>query len=130
MASNKPPPPPPPPPPAQTPPPANQIPRPPRMAFKTWLLTGAFAAVAVVGAIYGAGLKTQQEYKKEKQKIVEASAEDRIRDLEGRRATLVAYRRPIERKLDDLRARMRDQDLKDAAAATTAAAADKDNKVK
>ncbi|KAI1457365.1 hypothetical protein F4805DRAFT_457930 [Annulohypoxylon moriforme] len=105
-----------PPPPGQAPQPASQIPRPPRFTFKAKVLTAAFAAVAIVGAIYGAGLKTQQEYKKEKRKIVEASAEDRIRDLEGRRATLVAQRRPIERKLDDLRARMRAQELKDAAA--------------
>ncbi|KAI2467886.1 hypothetical protein F4781DRAFT_432990 [Annulohypoxylon bovei var. microspora] len=125
MASEPPPPPPPPPhpdraslrpPPGQTPPATSQILRPPRRV-KLMVFTGAFAAVAIVGAIYGAGLKTQREFKKEKQKIVEASAEDRIRDLEGRRGTLVSQRIPLERKLNDLRARMRVQEAKDTAAA-------------
>ncbi|KAI1212799.1 uncharacterized protein F4807DRAFT_350491 [Annulohypoxylon truncatum] len=111
--------------PSQPPPPPrqvlSQIPRPPRFTFRARVLTGAFAAVAVVGAIYGAGLKTQQEYNREKQKIAEASAEDRIRNLEERRTALLAQRRPIERKLNDLRARMRAQELKDAAAAAAAA---------
>lgn len=31
--------------------------------FKRFIWTGAFAAVTVVGSIYGAGLKTQQEFK-------------------------------------------------------------------
>lgn len=31
--------------------------------IKRVIWTGAFAAVTFVGAIYGAGLKTQQEYK-------------------------------------------------------------------
>ena len=31
--------------------------------FKRIIWTGAFAAIAFTGAIYGAGLKTQQEYK-------------------------------------------------------------------
>ncbi|KAI1445208.1 hypothetical protein F5Y02DRAFT_418260 [Annulohypoxylon stygium] len=105
--------------PPTTPPsqPASQIPHPPRFAFRAKVLTGAFAAVAVVGAIYGAGLKTQQEYKTEKRQIVEASVEDRIQGLEGRRATLLAQRRPIERKLDDVRARIRAQELENAGAA-------------
>ncbi|KAI1092843.1 hypothetical protein F5B19DRAFT_492065 [Rostrohypoxylon terebratum] len=96
------------------------IPRPSRFAFRAKVLTGAFAAVAFVGAIYGAGLKTQQEYETEKRKIVEASTEDRIRDLERRRTTLLAQRRPIERKLDDVRARIRAQELKDADVADVA----------
>lgn len=85
------------------------LPRPQRAPFKTMILTGAFAAVAIVGAIYGAGLKTQEEIKQEKDKIAEASIEDRIRDLEARRSTLVSQRIPLERKLDGLRARMRAQ---------------------
>ncbi|KAI0600714.1 hypothetical protein F4775DRAFT_590273 [Biscogniauxia sp. FL1348] len=77
------------------------------LTLKRMIWTGAFAAVGVVGAVYGAGLKTQQEYQAEKKHIAELSIEDRIRDLEGRRAELVAQRWPIERKIDELRARMR-----------------------
>lgn len=33
------------------------------MSLQRIIWTGAFAAVTIVGAIYGAGLKTQQEYK-------------------------------------------------------------------
>ncbi|KAI1493221.1 hypothetical protein F5X96DRAFT_622875 [Biscogniauxia mediterranea] len=75
--------------------------------------TGAFAAVGVVGAVYGAGLKTQQEYQAQKKHIVELSVEDRIRDLEARRAELVAQRWPLERKVDELRARIRASEEKE-----------------
>ncbi|KAI1141028.1 hypothetical protein F5Y05DRAFT_296782 [Hypoxylon sp. FL0543] len=97
------------------------------ISAKHVIWTGAFAAVTIVGAIYGAGLKTQQEYKQEKQKILETSPEERIRGLEERRAMLVRERAPLERKLEELRARIRAQEIKDAAAAAagdTAAAGD------
>ncbi|KAI1417182.1 hypothetical protein F5Y13DRAFT_81624 [Hypoxylon sp. FL1857] len=87
------------------------------ISLKRMIWTGAFAAVTIVGAIYGAGLKTQQEFKEEKKKIIEASPEDRIQGLEDRRAMLLRERAPLERKLDELRARMRAQEIKDAAAA-------------
>ncbi|KAI8957088.1 hypothetical protein F5Y11DRAFT_352916 [Daldinia sp. FL1419] len=84
------------------------------ITIKRLIWTGAFAAVTIVGAIYGAGLKTQSEFKQEKRKIVEATPEDRIADLEARRAALVAQKMPFERKLVDLRARMKAQEGKDA----------------
>ncbi|KAI1474641.1 hypothetical protein F4774DRAFT_322944 [Daldinia eschscholtzii] len=80
------------------------------VTIKRLVWTGAFAAVTIVGAIYGAGLKTQSEFKQEKRKIVEATPEERIRDLEARRAALVAQKLPFERKLDQLRARMKAQE--------------------
>ncbi|KAI0848176.1 hypothetical protein F5Y00DRAFT_239335 [Daldinia vernicosa] len=76
------------------------------LTIKRVIWTGAFAAVTIVGAIYGAGLKTQAEFQQEKRKIVEATPEDRIRGLEARRAALVAQKAPFERKLADVRARM------------------------
>ncbi|KAI1472319.1 uncharacterized protein F4812DRAFT_454132 [Daldinia caldariorum] len=78
----------------------------PTPTLKRVIWTGAIAAVTIVGAIYGAGLKTRSEYQQEKRKVVEATPEERVRDLEARRAALVAQRRPFERKLADLRARM------------------------
>ncbi|KAI1495805.1 hypothetical protein F5X99DRAFT_103262 [Biscogniauxia marginata] len=82
------------------------------LTMKRMIWTGAFAAVAIAGAIYGAGLKTQQEYKAEKKQIIETSVENRVRDLEERRAGLVAQRLPIERKLGELRTRIRESELK------------------
>lgn len=77
------------------------------------IYTGAFAAVAVVGAIYGAGLKAQKEYQEEKQQVVEASYEDRIEYLEQRRAMLVTQKMPLERRLRELRERMRMEEMRE-----------------
>ncbi|ETS84778.1 hypothetical protein PFICI_02803 [Pestalotiopsis fici W106-1] len=77
--------------------------------------TVAFAAVTIVGAIYGAGLKTQQEYKAEKQQIIESTTEDRISDLENRRALLMNSRMPLERKLTALQARMKAKEAEEQA---------------
>ncbi|KAK6207278.1 hypothetical protein LQW54_007362 [Pestalotiopsis sp. IQ-011] len=82
---------------------------------KRVLWTVAFAAVTIVGAIYGAGLKTRQEYKAEKQQIIESTTEDRIRDLENRRALLANSRMPLQRKLTALQARMKAKEAEDQA---------------
>ncbi|KAI0395174.1 hypothetical protein F5Y17DRAFT_218721 [Xylariaceae sp. FL0594] len=84
---------------------------------KVVIYTAAFAAVTIVGAIYGAGLKTQQEYKAEKRQIIQATPEERVRVLESRRAALVAERLPLERKLEELRRRVRRDEEAAAAAA-------------
>ncbi|KAI2639428.1 hypothetical protein GGS21DRAFT_488373 [Xylaria nigripes] len=73
---------------------------------KRMIWTGAFAAVTIVCSIYGAGLKAQQEYRAEKKKIIEAPPEERIRELEARRAKLMTQRRPLEQKLEELRLRI------------------------
>ncbi|KAI0447170.1 hypothetical protein F4803DRAFT_546386 [Xylaria telfairii] len=73
---------------------------------KRMIWTGAFAAVTIVGTIYGAGLKTQQEYHAERKEVLEAPIEERIQTLETRRAHLVNQRRPLERKLEELRLRV------------------------
>ncbi|KXJ90589.1 hypothetical protein Micbo1qcDRAFT_205415 [Microdochium bolleyi] len=86
---------------------AGPAPAPAAQGLKRIIWTGAFAAVTIVGAIYGAGLKTQQEYKTEKTKIIEATPEERIAQLEARRSTLVSQRIPIQRKLDSLQDRIR-----------------------
>ncbi|KAH7029415.1 uncharacterized protein B0I36DRAFT_350301 [Microdochium trichocladiopsis] len=75
--------------------------------LKRIVWTGAFAAVTIVGAIYGAGLKTQQEFKAEKAKVIEATPEERIAQLETRRSALVTQRIPIQRKLDEVNERIR-----------------------
>ncbi|KAK6839527.1 hypothetical protein PG990_011148 [Apiospora arundinis] len=81
---------------------------------KRLIWTGAFAAVTIVGAIYGAGLKTKQEFQAEKQQIIESTPEDRIKDLEHRRGVLMSQKIPLERKLDDLRSRMQAKEAEEA----------------
>ncbi|KAH6651747.1 hypothetical protein BKA67DRAFT_571795 [Truncatella angustata] len=91
------------------PPPATPL-KAPASNIKRVIWTAAFAAVTMVGTIYGAGLKTQQEFKAEKQQIVESTPEDRIRDLETRRAILMTFKMPLDRKLKALQDRMRAQE--------------------
>ncbi|KAI1321887.1 hypothetical protein F5Y16DRAFT_405027 [Xylariaceae sp. FL0255] len=78
----------------------------PRFSFQAKVWTGAFAAVTFVGTIYGAGLKTQQEYKAEKQQIIEATPEERIKVLEDRKAALKLQKRPFEEKIARARVRI------------------------
>lgn len=66
-----------------------------------------FVAVIVSGTIYGAGLKTEQEWKATKQKIAEATVDERLAMLAQRRADLTRQQREVEDKLANLRARMR-----------------------
>ncbi|KAI1744509.1 hypothetical protein F4680DRAFT_443784 [Xylaria scruposa] len=77
---------------------------------KRMIWTGAFAAVTIVGTIYGAGLKTQQEYHTEKKQVLKAPVEERIHALEARRAQLVTQRRPLEKKLEELRLRVQKEE--------------------
>ncbi|KAI1434843.1 hypothetical protein GGR50DRAFT_694769 [Xylaria sp. CBS 124048] len=77
---------------------------------RNMIWTGAFAAVIFTGTIYGAGLKVQREYHSEKEKVLEAPPEERIRALEAHRATLVTKRRPLESKLEELRLRIQKEE--------------------
>ncbi|KAK4153716.1 hypothetical protein C8A00DRAFT_43412 [Chaetomidium leptoderma] len=78
--------------------------------------TVAFAAVTFTGTIYGAGLKTQQEWSAEKQKVEEATVDEKVALLEQHKLGLMRQKNEIEGKLEDLRERMK------AAAAAAAAA--------
>ncbi|KAL2136808.1 hypothetical protein VTI74DRAFT_1022 [Chaetomium olivicolor] len=78
-----------------------------RPKWKLMFYTGLFAAVIFTGTIYGAGLKTRQEWKAEKQKIQEASVDEKVAILEQRRADLVRHKDEIEGKLVELRARIK-----------------------
>ncbi|KAK1781313.1 hypothetical protein QBC45DRAFT_449325 [Copromyces sp. CBS 386.78] len=87
--------------------PPQQQPRPPFPKWKAAVWTLAFTAITVTGTIYGAGLKTQKEWEEEKQKVQEATAEDKIEMLVNRRAQLFKTKIEIEQKLADVRERMR-----------------------
>ncbi|KAK3695576.1 hypothetical protein B0T22DRAFT_478219 [Podospora appendiculata] len=78
-------------------------------SWPTWkrvLYTGVFAAVTFMGTIYGAGLKTQKEWKEEKQKIQEATPEEKISVLQQRRKNLERQKHELDVKLMELQKRM------------------------
>ncbi|GAB7344879.1 hypothetical protein MBLNU457_3320t1 [Dothideomycetes sp. NU457] len=74
-------------------------------AVRRWVMTGSVAAITAMGAWYGAGLKIQQDVKKDKQQRLEATPEERIQQLEDRRARLMRDRNGMQRKLDEIKAR-------------------------
>ncbi|KAL1876418.1 hypothetical protein VTK73DRAFT_9357 [Phialemonium thermophilum] len=75
--------------------------------WKGMVYATAFAAVTFVGTIYGAGLKTRQEYKTEKKKALEATVDEKVAMLEQRRRTLLAQKTDIEAKMEKLHTRMK-----------------------
>ncbi|KAK3331114.1 hypothetical protein B0H66DRAFT_598613 [Apodospora peruviana] len=79
--------------------------KPPVDKGKAIIWTIGFAAVTVSGAIYGATLKTQQEWKAEKEKFQTATVDERVSVLEQRRAQLLKQKHDLEIKIADLRAR-------------------------
>ncbi|OAK98320.1 hypothetical protein IQ06DRAFT_350031 [Phaeosphaeriaceae sp. SRC1lsM3a] len=68
-------------------------------AVRRWIMTGSVAAVTVVGTYYGATLKEEQEVKKEKRRVLQATPEERIAQLEFARSDLVAKRIDLELKI-------------------------------
>ncbi|KAL2269390.1 hypothetical protein VTJ83DRAFT_1574 [Remersonia thermophila] len=81
-----------------------------KLKYRRIIWTVAFAAVIITGTIYGAGLKTQREWKTEKKKVEQLSADQRIAMLEQHRADLVRQKREIEAKLAEVRARSQQTD--------------------
>ncbi|KAH7090350.1 hypothetical protein FB567DRAFT_589750 [Paraphoma chrysanthemicola] len=68
-------------------------------AVRRYIMTGAVAAVTITGTIYGATLKSEQDVKQEKKRILEATPEERIEQLELARRDLVAKKTEMERKI-------------------------------
>ncbi|PSN69004.1 hypothetical protein BS50DRAFT_632829 [Corynespora cassiicola Philippines] len=68
-------------------------------AVRRWILTGAITAITVTGAIYGAGLKSKQEFKQERKRVLEATPEDMIAQLQVARSELVNKKSELERKI-------------------------------
>jgi len=73
--------------------------------IRRFVMTGAVFAITATGAWYGAGLKTQQEFKKEKKILLEASPEERIAQLESAKARLMSKKLEMERKIAEVSAR-------------------------
>lgn len=68
-------------------------------AVRRWVMTGAVTAITVAGTIYGAGLKTDQEVKKERERFEQAGPEQFISQLQVVRDDLVMKKKEIERKI-------------------------------
>lgn len=95
-----------------------------KLKIKRIIYTGAFAAVTVMGTIYGAGLKAQGDFKAEKKQVMEMPIEERIKILEDQKAKLLSLKRPLEKKLVDIRARIKVQEALEAEQAEAEAAAE------
>ncbi|KAF2458382.1 hypothetical protein BDY21DRAFT_342357 [Lineolata rhizophorae] len=70
------------------------------------VLTVGVAAISITGAYYGAGLKVQQDHKKERKRILELSYEERIAQMETSREKLVRRKDELEKKVAEVRARI------------------------
>ncbi|KAF2658446.1 hypothetical protein K491DRAFT_593143 [Lophiostoma macrostomum CBS 122681] len=76
-----------------------------QQTVRRWILTGSITAIAATGAIYGAGLRSRQQYEEKRKKAVEATPEDMIAQLEVVRSELVGKKLEMERKLAQITAR-------------------------
>ncbi|KAF2741178.1 hypothetical protein EJ04DRAFT_423566 [Polyplosphaeria fusca] len=75
-----------------------------KQAVRRWVWTGAITAVTIVGAIYGAGLRSQQQFTQETKRVLEASPEEKIAQLETVRSDLVRRRNDLQRKINNFSA--------------------------
>ncbi|VBB73670.1 Putative protein of unknown function [Podospora comata] len=78
----------------------------PAPRWKRLIWTGAFAATAFTGSIYGAGLKTQREWNEEKQKVQELTTDEKVAMLENSKGELWKQKVSLEQKLGEVRRRM------------------------
>ncbi|KAK7731087.1 hypothetical protein SLS53_008805 [Cytospora paraplurivora] len=78
-----------------------------RLKIRRVVMTGSIAIVTIVGAVTGAWLKMDSDTVKQRKVFMETPIDDRIAILEEQRSSLVALRMPLEKKLGDLRERMR-----------------------
>ncbi|KAH7398758.1 hypothetical protein DE146DRAFT_755750 [Phaeosphaeria sp. MPI-PUGE-AT-0046c] len=68
-------------------------------AVRRWIMTGSVTAITVAGTFYGATLKEDQEVKKEKRRVLQATSEERIAQLEFARSDLVAKKIDLDLKI-------------------------------
>ncbi|KAI1001559.1 hypothetical protein K3495_g6642 [Podosphaera aphanis] len=73
--------------------------------FKSWILAGSVAATTVMGALYGAGLKSQHQINKETDRNLRAapSPAEVLAVLEERRSSLIYKQTTIEKKIDEIK---------------------------
>ncbi|KAK3364427.1 hypothetical protein B0T25DRAFT_64176 [Lasiosphaeria hispida] len=95
------------------PPPTTGPPRIFRGPFASWprhqryMVTAGFAGCIIIGTLAGAVMKMDQEVKAEKQKMREATTEERTAFLEERREYLVGQKAELDKKIGGLHERMK-----------------------
>ncbi|KAF2499229.1 hypothetical protein BU16DRAFT_603220 [Lophium mytilinum] len=89
-----------------------------RQTIRRFIMTGAVAGITATGALYGAGLKTKQEWKQEKQKVLDATPDEKIAQLEIARERLEGRRKEMERKIAQVAARKSKRDQERASQST------------
>jgi len=80
-------------------------------AVRRWIMTGSVAAITAAGTIYGAGLKTDQDVKKERKRYQEAPPEEVIAQLQIARDNLVLKKNEMERKIAGFHEKKRIKEL-------------------
>ncbi|EGY20700.1 uncharacterized protein VDAG_10329 [Verticillium dahliae VdLs.17] len=85
------------------------------------VIAACFAAVVFTGAIYGAGIKTQQEWTEKRGQFRQSPLSEQISVLESQRQGLVEQRATLTNKLAAFEARVRERDAKAAKEASEAA---------
>jgi len=73
--------------------------------FRIYILTASVAAITATGVWYGAGLKTRQEFRRDRQAVLEASPAKRIEDMEAFKTQLLQRRAELQATIDQLAAR-------------------------
>ncbi|KXL50394.1 hypothetical protein M433DRAFT_2097 [Acidomyces richmondensis BFW] len=73
--------------------------------FRIYILTASVAAITATGAWYGAGLKTRQEFRRDRRTILETSPAKRIEEMEAFKALLLQRKAELQAKIDHLAAR-------------------------
>ncbi|KAK3690588.1 hypothetical protein LTR37_019084 [Vermiconidia calcicola] len=74
-------------------------------SIRRYILTASVTAITVTGAWYGAGLKSRQEFKKEKTAALEATPAQKIEQLESTKFRLLQQKADLQTKIDRLSAK-------------------------
>ncbi|EEH09363.1 predicted protein [Histoplasma capsulatum G186AR] len=69
------------------------------------ILTAGVTICTIMGSLYGAGLKMDQDAKKEAERQRSATTAEKIHALEAAREVLVRRRTSLEKQINDLRTR-------------------------
>ncbi|KAK3673157.1 hypothetical protein LTR78_006997 [Recurvomyces mirabilis] len=77
----------------------------PANPIRTYVITGAVAAITAVGTWYGAGLKTRQDYGQERKAVLEAPISERIEHMELAKTRLTSQKMALQNKIDKLTAK-------------------------
>ncbi|PKS12094.1 hypothetical protein jhhlp_001391 [Lomentospora prolificans] len=68
------------------------------------------AIIIIAGTWWGAGLRTNQDYEKEKKRILEAPVEEKIAVLEAQKKHLYSQQSLLQQKLDTFHAHVKERE--------------------